>query len=67
MLMYWLLSYCAAVEDVGREWSIGILANPRLNIFVKFSFDELVDIAAGGKSKVELVELFAAVLGAAQQ
>lgn len=67
MLMYWLLSYCAAVENGSREWSIGILANPRLNMFVKFSFDDLVDIAGGGKSKVELVELFAAVLGDDQQ
>lgn len=63
MLMYWLLSYCAALESGNQEWSIGILANPRLNVFVKFSFDELVDIAGGGKSKVDLVELFAAVLG----
>jgi len=63
ILMYWLLSYCAAIESGKQQWSMGILANPRLNIFVKFSFDELINIAGGGKSKVELVELFSAILG----
>lgn len=63
ILMYWLLSYCGAIENDRQEWVTGILANPRLNFFVKFSFDELVRITGGGRSKVELVELFSAILG----
>jgi hypothetical protein len=39
------------------------LENPRLNLFVKFSFDEIISVIGGGRSKVELVELFSAILG----
>jgi hypothetical protein len=63
ILMYWLLSYCAAIESGKPEWLSGILANPRLNLFVKFSFDEIISVIGGGHSKVELVELFSAILG----
>ncbi len=63
ILMYWLLSYCSAMESGAAEWSHGILINPRLNLLFKFSFDEVVAVVGGGKSKLELVELFAAMLG----
>jgi len=63
ILMYWLLSYCAAIESGKPEWSSGILVNPRLNFFVRFSFDEIISVVGRGQSKVELVELFSAVLG----
>jgi hypothetical protein len=63
ILMYWLLSYCAAIESGKPEWSSGILVNPRLNFFVRFSFDEMISVVGGGQSKVELVELFSAILG----
>ena len=61
--MYWLLTYAAAVERGGQEWSHGILINPRLNYVVQIPFDEIVSIAAGGRSKVELLQAFAAMVG----
>lgn len=63
ILMYWLLSYCAALESGASEWSEGILVNPRLNLLVRFSFDDIVPIVGAGKSKIELVELFSTMLG----
>jgi hypothetical protein len=63
ILMYWLLSYCAAIESGAPEWSEGILANPRLNLLVRFSFSEIISVIGAGRSKVELVELFSAMLG----
>lgn len=35
------------------------LLNPRLAIAITLSFDELIRLLAGGKSKVELLEIFA--------
>jgi hypothetical protein len=63
ILMYWLLSYCAAVETGADEWSEGVLVNPRLNLLVRFSFNEIVAVVGAGRSKVELVELFSSMLG----
>jgi hypothetical protein len=63
MLMYWLLSYCSAIERNTVEWSHGILINPRLNLLFRFSFDDVIEIVAAGKSKPELAELFSAILG----
>jgi hypothetical protein len=63
ILMYWLLSYCAAIEGAGAEWSEGILLNPRLNLLVRFSFNEIIDVVSAGRSKVELIELFSGLLG----
>ncbi|WP_213286005.1 hypothetical protein [Bradyrhizobium sp. sGM-13] len=37
--------------------------NPRLNLVVKFSFEEIISIIGGGRSKVDLVEQFSAILG----
>jgi hypothetical protein len=62
IVMYWLLSYSAAIEGRGREWSGGILVNPRLNRVVKCSFDELIDLISAGRSKVELVETFSTMI-----
>jgi hypothetical protein len=63
VLMYWLLSYCAAIESGAPEWSKAILVNPRLNLLLTLSFDEIIGIVGGGRSKLELVELFSAILG----
>jgi hypothetical protein len=62
VLMYWLLSYSAAIEVEGREWIGGILVNPRLNLIVKFKFDDVIEIIGAGRSKVELVEIFASMI-----
>lgn len=45
------------------EWAIGVLLNPRRNKVVEISFNELIDIAAAGKSKIEILELFSSIVG----
>ena len=62
VLMYWLLSYCSAIESGSKEWSKVVLANPRLNLLLEFSFDEIIAVVGGGRSKVDLVESFSAIL-----
>ena len=63
VLMYWLLSYAASIERGSSEWSHCILLNPRLNHVVEIPFDEIIGFAAAGRSKIELLELFAVVVG----
>lgn len=63
ILIYWLLSYAASIEGIGDEWGEGCLINPRLNLCVKVEFDELISITAGGRSKVELLEVFSWLVG----
>ncbi len=62
LLMYWLLSYSAAIENKGVEWEKGILLNPRQNRYVEFKFSEIVNISSGGRSKVEVLELFSSII-----
>ena len=62
IVTYWLLSYLATIEREYPEWLQGILINPRLNLFVKFSFGELIQIIAGDRSKIDLVELFSTMI-----
>jgi hypothetical protein len=63
IMMYWLLSYAASVERGTPEWSEGVLVNPRLNLMVILTFDEVIRVIAAGRSKVELLELFVAMIG----
>jgi hypothetical protein len=63
ILMYWLLSFSASIERRGKEFSEIVLLNPRLNRFLRLSFDECIGIAAAGRSKVELLEVFSAMVG----
>jgi hypothetical protein len=63
MLMYWLLSYAAALEERASEWTHANLINPRLGLTFTISFDELVRLVAAGRSKVELLGQFAALVG----
>jgi hypothetical protein len=63
MLMYWLLSYAASVEGVGEEWTDGFLINPRRNAIVYVDFDMFIRVTAAGRSKVEILELFSAMVG----
>ncbi len=62
MAIYWLLSYCASLEGKKREWSKGILLNPRLNLIVSFTFSDFIQVVSGGRSKVELFEIFSAMV-----
>ena len=63
VLMYWMLSYAATIERGGMEWSHCILLNPRFNHVVEVSFEEIVRLTSAGRSKIELLELFAVVVG----
>lgn len=62
-IMYWLLSYARSVESGSPEWSEVALVNPRLNFTVTLPFNELITVAGGGDSKVELLERFSAMVG----
>ena len=62
-IMYWLLSYAQSIENGSPEWSELVLMNPRLNLIVGLPFKEIIAIASGGKSKVNLLELFSAIVG----
>ncbi|WP_372379446.1 hypothetical protein ACBZ91_17145 [Vibrio natriegens] len=62
LLMYWLLSYAASVEGKAEEWKSGVLLNPRLNSYVEIDFQELVNLTSGGRSKIELLELFSSLI-----
>lgn len=63
VLMYWLLSYAASIERDGMEWERCILLNPRRNHVLEISFDEVIGLSGGGRSKVEVLEMFAFVVG----
>jgi hypothetical protein len=62
VVMYWLLSYAAAVEGGSHEWTEVILMNPRLNRILKLPFNDIISVAGAGRSKVELLELFSAMI-----
>lgn len=63
IVMYWLLSYAFSLEHDTPEWSHGILINPRLNYIVSLPFNEIIAVIAAGRSKIELLELFSAIVG----
>lgn len=63
ILTYWLLSYSAAIESGKQEWSDGVLMNPRLNLMVRFAFKDIIRLVAGGRSKVDLLEILSVVIG----
>jgi hypothetical protein len=62
ILMYWILSYAAALEGRGQEFTEGVLINPRLNLVVRLSFKELTELLGAGRSKVELLQVFASLV-----
>lgn len=63
VVMYWLLSYAAAIESKTEEWENLILLNPRMNYVLELSFEEVVTTIAAGRSKVELLELLGTMVG----
>lgn len=63
ILAYWPLSYSAAIESGKQEWSDGVLTNPRLNLMVRFAFNDIVRLVGGGRSKVDLLEILSVVIG----
>mgnify|MGYP006909081847 CR=1 FL=1 len=63
LTMYWLLSYAAAIEGNGHEWTDGILLNPRSGWYVVLRFDEFLRIISPGRTKVDVLERFTSMLG----
>ena len=51
VLMYWLLSYASVIERNSSEWKSCILLNPRRNHVVEISFNDIIKVAAAGRSK----------------
>ena len=63
VLMYWLLSYASSIEHDSLEWTDCIFVNPRLNLVLELPFGEIIRLVAGGRSKVEVLELFSSIVG----
>jgi hypothetical protein len=62
VIMYWLLSYASSLEKGATEWTGVILVNPRMNFVLDLPFDQIVRVTGAGRSKVELLELFSAMV-----
>lgn len=62
LMMYWLLAYAAKLEGNTGEWRTGILLNPRSTRVVQVPFDDLLNVTGGGRSKLELLELFRSIV-----
>lgn len=63
VLMYWMLTYASSVETGAPDWSEIVLLNPRKNWIVELTADTLIAAVAVDWSKVELLELFSALIG----
>lgn len=62
LLVYWLLSFAGSIEGKSKEWKKGILLNPRLNKYIEIEFNGLINFAASGRSKLEILELFDSIV-----
>jgi len=58
--IYWLLSYIQSLEKQETAWDRIILLNPRLNFVVEMTSKELVGLISGERSRMEVVQAFAA-------
>jgi hypothetical protein len=63
VIIYWLLSYAAAIEGYGREWKEFVLFNPRSGAKVRLSFDKLLATISSGRTKVEILQIFRSLVG----
>lgn len=63
LLIYWLMSYLGKIEGKCEEWSSGLLINPRRNTQVEFDFPYVLKIVSGGRTEIEIVELFKHIIG----
>lgn len=63
IVMYWLLSFAASVERNCAEWSEGVLLNPRSAKYVVLKFDDFLRVISGGRTKVEILQLFSSMVG----
>lgn len=62
ILLYWLLDYIDGLEKNRQSWKHAVLLNPRTNTVVKFRFGEVVQTISAGKSIVDVVEAFSAIV-----
>jgi hypothetical protein len=62
VMMYWLLSLAASLERVGDEWAEAILLNPRKGTWVRVDYAELLALIGAGRTKIEALELFSALI-----
>lgn len=60
--MYWLLSYAASIEGRGNEWKDFVLLNPRIGAKLTISFDSLISVIGGERTKVEILLMFQALI-----
>jgi hypothetical protein len=61
--IYWLLSYAASVEGHEAEWEDFVLLNPRSGEKVAMNFNVFLSIISGGRTKVDILQLFQALVG----
>jgi len=61
--IYWLLSFAAAVEGRGAEWTELMLLNPRSGEKVCMKIDALLAVISGGRTKVDILQLFQGLVG----
>lgn len=61
--IYWLLSFAAAIEGRGSEWSELILLNPRSGVLVALETDAFLLVVSGGRTKVDILQLFLSLVG----
>ncbi len=61
--IYWLLSFAAVVEGRGAEWTELLLLNPRNGEKVCLKIDALLAVISGGRTKVDILQLFQALVG----
>lgn len=64
--IYWLLSYAASIEGRGNEWRNLVLFNPRSGEKVSMTFDTFLTTIGGGRTKVDLLQLFKTLVGSRQ-
>lgn len=61
--IYWLLSYASAIEGRGEEWQDLILFNARSGEQVSMTYDAFLKVISSGRTKVEILQHFQALVG----
>ena len=61
--IYWLLSYASAIEGRGEEWQEFILFNARSGEEVSMTYDAFLKVISSGRTKVEILQHFQALVG----
>jgi hypothetical protein len=59
--IHWLLKYVESLQYERESWKNGLLINPRLNLLVEFSFQDLIELIALEKSYSSIIDTFCSV------